>query len=90
MKYIRTFEDNDIQKMNKNDIVTCIDSNDSDFFGKVGIVTYASIIGHKPFCDVLFVGEIDPYFIYNKHIRLSTPEEIEQYKLEQEITKYNL
>lgn len=36
MKYLKTFEDNELQKFKKNDIVTCIDDDD-DFFGKVGI-----------------------------------------------------
>ena len=90
MRHIITFEDIVIQKMSKNDIVTCIDSTDSNFFNKVGVVMYASTIGHKPFCDVLFVGETNPVFIYNKDMMLATPEEIEQYKLEKDANKYNL
>jgi len=89
MKYLKTFEDNNLKKFKKNDIVTCVDSND-DFFGKIGIITHVSPLGNKPYCDVLFVGELDAYLTHNRQIRLASKKEIKQYELEKETNKYNL
>jgi len=88
MKHVRPFEhhydDETIYFFKPGDYIVVSDIKDIQY-NKVGIVDYARIN-----IRVIHSHVEDKRWYQHYQIRLATPEEIEQYKLEQNVNKYNL
>jgi hypothetical protein len=89
MKHVRTFEALAFKLFKVGDIVK-ISSAVDNFKGKIGYIS--SLSEEYGSCDynVLFPNDPDEYWFRIGELTIPSPEELEQYKLEQNVNKYNL
>ena len=83
MKYLKRFETN--SRFNVGDYVKCVMGTNKLKSGKIYKVSGISGI---QYIDIFIGNNTESYF--SRRFVLATPDEIEQYKLEQNSNKYNL
>jgi len=88
MKHVRTFEALAFKLFKVGDIVK-ISSEVKKYKGKIGCVSSLGVQYHYDY-NVLFPNDPDEYWFRIGELTIPSPEELEQYKLEQNVNKYNL
>lgn len=88
MKYLKRFE-NIISKFEIGDYVKCIDDHENPHLYRDKIYIIKSFEFDEK-TNFVYLENINRSFFYANRFVLATPEEIEEYEIEQNINKYNL